>query len=202
MSFIINPQNILSFVMNNNSYVIIFILMFIEGPIVAYASSFAAALGYFNVWILIPLFILGNQIPDVLIFKIGGLLRGKTVEKYVSYFGLHKRRIKWLEKNINKHSIKTIILIKSIPPLPLPGIIISGFMKMPFKKFFWIDLIYNILYAILFIALGYYSGLVTNMSLKYFKLGELLIPIAIILIIGVYLLIKWIDRKMAKDLKD
>lgn len=202
MSFIINQQNILSFVMNNNSYFIIFFLMFIEGPIVAYASSFTAALGYLDVWILIPLFILGNQIPDILIFKIGGLLRGETIEKYVSYFGLHKKRIEWLEKNINKHSIKTIILIKSVPPLPFPGIVISGFMKMPFKKFFWIDLVYNIFYAILFIALGYYSGLVTNISLKYFKLGELLIPIAIVLILGVYLLIKWVDTKMAKNLKN
>jgi membrane-associated protein len=175
--------------------------MFIEGPIVAYISSFAAALGYFNVWILIPLFILGNQIPDILIFKIGGLLRGKTVEKYVSYFGLHKKRIKWLEKNINKHSIKTIILIKSVPPLPLPGIIISGFMKMPFKKFFWIDLIYNIFYAILFITLGYYSGLVTNMSLKYFKLGEYILPIAVILTIIVYILIRRVSAAIVKNKK-
>lgn len=188
--------------MSGYSYIILFILMFIEGPMTAFAASFAAALGYFNIWIILVLFILGSQIPDVLIFKLGGFLRGGAVERFVSYFGLSKSRIKWLERNARRHTIKTMLIIKTVPPLPAPGILLSGFSKMQFKKFFWTDLIYNIVYSAIFIFLGYYSGLAADTSLKFFKIGEYLLPVAVILIIGVYLLIRWLGSVAVKNFKD
>lgn len=187
--------------LQTHGYLIMFILMFIEGPIVAFVASFLAALGYFNIWIILPLFILGNQIPDILIFKLGGYLREKTIERYLNYFGLNNNKIHSIEINLHNNFIKTFILIKTIPPLPAPGILLSGYMKIPFKKFFLIDFIFNIGYAIIFISLGYYSGLAANASLKYFQLGELLIPLGILLTFILYYLIKFFYLKFEKNNK-
>lgn len=102
------------------SYFILFILMFIEGPIVAYVAAFSASLGYFNVWAVFLLFIFGNQIPDILFFELGRRLRKKSVEKFAGYFGIEKKRITWMEKNMNKHFKKTTVITKLVPPcLPL-----------------------------------------------------------------------------------
>jgi membrane protein DedA with SNARE-associated domain len=185
-----------------NGYFILFILMFIEGPIIAFAASFASALGFFNPWIIFVLFIIGNQVPDVIIYYIARSLRVKRVEKFISYFGLNKKRIKWLEKNVKTHFIKTTIIAKTVPPFPVPGIILSGFMKVPFKRFFWVYLAFNIIYAVVFVALGYYAGLAANLSLKYFKLGELLLPIAVVLVTGLYILFKKISSKASRVFKD
>ena len=187
--------------LQNHGYIIMFILMFIEGPIVAFVASFLAALGYFNVWIILPLFILGNQIPDILIFQLGKYLREKTIEKYLHYFGLTSEKIHAIEKNLHNHFVKTLVIIKTVPPLPAPGILLCGYMKIPFKRFFWTDLVFNVSYAIIFVSLGYYSGLAANTSLKYFQLGELLIPLGVLLAFGLYFLIKWMYSKFEKNSK-
>jgi membrane protein DedA with SNARE-associated domain len=184
------------------AYLLVFLLMFVEGPIVAYISAFIAALGYFNVWILLILFILGNQIPDLILFRIGGLLRKKNIERLFSYFKLTRKRLYWLEKNIKKHYIKTLILFKSIPPFPIPGILLSGFLRVSTKKFFWADLVYNVFYATIFIYVGYYSGLAANISLKYFKLSELLLPTAVVLVLLLYLLLRWASEKVVQNIED
>jgi len=176
-------------------YLLIFIGMFIEGPIVAFIAGFLAALGFFNPFILVLLFILGNQIPDSILFYIGRFSRGKLVYKILSYFKINKKELIWLEKNIKKHLIKTTVFYKTVPPLPLPGIVISGFAKVPFRKFFFIDLIYNIFYAIFFVALGYYSGIITDTSLRLFKLGQFVLLGAAAAAAILYFLIKWIISK-------
>ena len=182
-------------------YIIIYSLMFVEGPIVTYIVSFAAALGYFNIGIIFVLGILGYIIPEIILFRIGGLIRAKGLKRVVSYFGLHKKRIAWLEKNLKNHTIKTIMIIKTVPPLPIPGLVLCGFIRMPFAKFFWINLIFDILYTILFVSLGYYMGLAANTSLKYFKLTQYLLPLAVILAIVIYLLIRKISSIEIKKIK-
>jgi len=71
---LVNNLDILSLI-QIHGYWIMFVLMFIEGPITAYVAAFAASLGYFNVWAVLSLFVFGNQIPDTILFFIGRGLR-------------------------------------------------------------------------------------------------------------------------------
>lgn len=164
--------------------------MIIEGPIVTYAASLAASLGFFDVWIIFSLAFFGGFLPDILFYLIGRFSRGQGVEKLVSRFGLTKIKIKKLEANLSKHFGKTIIFIKLNPVLPLPGLILSGFVKIPFKKFILIDFIFNLGGALIFTLLGFYSGLAVNTFAKFLNLGEIVIPFIIILLITVYFLIR------------
>ena len=190
--------NALVALLETHSYFFIFALMFIEGPIVNFAAAFASALGVFNIWIIFILAIFGNQLPDSSLFFLGHKLRGKTMEKVVSYLGLNKKRIKAIERHLKENSTKTIIRFKVIDPIAVPGILIAGFMKVPFKKFFWIDLLMNFLQAILMTALGFYSGILVDTSLKYFKLSFYLLPIAVVLIFVVWFGIKRVYRLLTK----
>jgi membrane protein DedA with SNARE-associated domain len=177
-------------------------LMFIEGPIVAYVAAFSASLGYFNAWVIFLLFVLGNQIPDTLIFEFSRRLKRERVEKFASYFGLEKKRISWIEKNMKKHFKKTTLVTKLVPPFPTPGIIVAGFAKVPFWKFFWTYLIYNIFYAAIFVLLGYYSGIAVNTFVNYFKITEYLLFIVLVLVILIYFIIKKASFKLAKVIKN
>lgn len=184
------------------AYVVLFLLKCFEGPVVSYFAAFAASLGYFNIWIIFILSVLGGVIPDTLLFLLGSSLRGKKVERFVSYFGLSEKRIKWLEENIHKHSIKTIFVVKHVPPLPVPGILLFGFMKMDFLKFFIVSTILNVFGSILFVVLGYYSGIFTANILEYLKLGNFLVPVLVLFIIAVYFLSKYFYRHLADFLKN
>lgn len=180
------------------TYLILFILNFLEGPIVTYLAAFAASLGYLNIYLIIIVSILGNQIPDIIFYFIGRSFRKDKIEKICSFFGLYNYRITWLEKNLKKHTIKTTLLIKLLVPITVPGIILSGFLKMNFKYFFWINLIINIIFALVFSLLGYYSGITLKTLLLYSKLTTEYLGIFILVIIISYFALKKIYIKKMK----
>ena len=169
-------------------YSLIFLCMFFEGPTIIYLCSFAASLGYLNIGIILLLGILGGIIPDLLLYGIGRSLRTHRIEKIGAYFGLHKKKIAWLEMNIKKNAIKSIFIIKLVPSLPIPGLLLCGFMRMDFKKFFLTQLSINILAPVIFALAGFYSGRLVDTILHYFRFSELLIVVFVVLIIAFYYL--------------
>lgn len=183
------------------TYSILFLLLFVEGPIVAFAASFAASQGYLNVWIVFFLFIVANQIPDMILFKIGGALRKENAEKLTAFFGLSKKRTLWLEKNSNKHSIKVLTVIKLINPITLPGILFSGYVKISFRTFFWMDLLLNVIFALVFVPLGYFSGIAIGTFLDYLKLTQHLLLIGLIMVVLIYIVARYVSYMMSKRIE-
>jgi len=187
--------------MQTHGYWVVFILMFFEGPIVTLAAAFAASFGIFNIYYIAILSFFGSQLPDIVLYFVGRFLRKKTEENFVSFFGLKKGRVRWIEKNLKKHSIKTILLVKFLPFGAIPGLSLAGFVKMHFKKYWWVITITNLFVAIFITALGFYSGVAINTIAQYFKLSKYLLPLAIILIIGAYFLIKLIYKEIYRYIK-
>ena len=130
---LINPSELLTIIETGGPY-ILFFLMFLEGPIVTYIASFLVSQGIFSLPLVFTLSILGNLIPDAILFFIGKYSRNKKIESIGSFFGLNSSRIEEMKRKLHKHTIKSIILSKLIPGLAIPGIIIAGFSKIPPKK--------------------------------------------------------------------
>ena len=168
--------------LQTSGYFVIFILMFFEGPVVTFVASFLASLGLFNIYVILLLSLLGNVIPDNIIFLLGKYGRTKTIERISEYFGLNKLRRKKIEYGFSKHTGKSIILFKIIPGLAVPGLMLAGFSKASYKRFFIASITFNILSTIIFGLLGFYSGITIATLLKYLRLEKyILIVFAIIL---------------------
>ncbi len=135
-----------------------FLAMLIEGPIVTAAGAFAAALGYFNIWIVLLLSIIGNLLPDVIYYAIGYWGREQLVDKYGHYFKLTKERIGQLEDLARNHAWKALSLIKLTSVLATPGLIIVGVTRMNIKKYTWICLAITAPSSLFFLVIGYYFG--------------------------------------------
>src|SRR5437868_9392115 len=84
----------------SNGYVLLFIGMLVEGPVVTAAAAFAAALGFLDIWLVLLFSIIGNLFPDVIYYLIGYWGRERFVDKYGHYFQLTKDRVAKLEKMI------------------------------------------------------------------------------------------------------
>jgi len=180
------------------SYLFIFFLMWFQGPIVTALAAFAASLGYFDVKIILVLSFLGNFIPDLILFSIGRIGRKRFVENFVKKFGIDKKHILKLERDIHNHFKKTLVLIKLTPLLPVPGIILSGFMKTSFKKFLVIDIIFNILSALIFTGLGFYFGLAAKNVLIYFKYGGYILLFLVLFGISLYFFYRRLTSLLVK----
>ena len=122
--------------LQTHGYWIMFFIMIVEGPIVTYVAAFASSLGIFNIYLVLLLSILGNIAGDAFLFFIGRMGKKLAVEKYARRF-IGKDRIDRIEKYLKSNPGKTLVVIKLTPPLPVPGLIISGALNIPSKTFFF-----------------------------------------------------------------
>jgi membrane protein DedA with SNARE-associated domain len=183
-----------------HGYTVFFIVMIIEGPVISAAGAFIAALGYFNIWIIAILSVLGNLIPDLIYYAIGYWGREKLVTKYGHYIGITKPRLAAAEKLIERHAGKSLIAIKLVPLLATPGLIAAGITRMDFKKFAWWCVIITIPSSALYLVLGYYFGAAYGTIDHYLHIGGYIIAAAaVIVILVIYLQRKYSWRFIKLD---
>ncbi|MDD4900592.1 MAG: VTT domain-containing protein [Patescibacteria group bacterium] len=195
---LINFSTILSWVIASG-YTMVFIAMIIGGPIFISAAAFAAALGYFNVYVIFALTLFGEMAVDIVLFLIGSLSRETIVERFGHYFGLTTKRILKLEELVVKHTWKTLFIIKYSPIIPMPGFVAAGAAKLPFKKFFYVLLVLSLPKAIFFTLMGYYFGMAYNVFSKYFYYGQYGIVLVVIIFIAVNYLFVRLSRKISRN---
>lgn len=180
-----------------HGYLMIFLAMIIGGPIFISAAAFAAALGYFNIYVVFFLSLLGELGVDMLFYSLGYLGRLSLVEKYGRFFGLSAERIVKLENLLHEHTWKTIITIKLSPFLPAPGFIVVGASKMRFKKFLLVISSIGFPKSLFFTLIGFYFGKAYDLLARYFSYGQYLIIIVIVLFIGINYLIRRFSKNVA-----
>lgn len=162
-----------------HGYWLMLMAMIIEGPIVTSAAAFASVSGYFNLYYIFVLSLLGDLIGDVIYYVMGYWGRMKLVERFGHKFGLSKECLEKIDKLLNSHPIKTLTAIKLNPLIPLPGLMLVGSSKMPLKKYVIISLAVTAPKSILFIVMGYYFGNLYDIIAYYGNFGFAIVFVAI-----------------------
>ena len=167
-------------------YIIMFIGMVVEGPVITAAAAFAAALGYFNIFIVFLLAIFGDLAADVTYYAIGYFSRVTFVEKYGHRFGMSKARMEHLEHLLKRHPGKTLLVLKLIPGIATPGLMMVGVTHMSPRRFATLCTSIILPKVLLFMALGYYFGRTYDLISKYVTNAEYFIIFAIIATLCIY----------------
>lgn len=185
-----------------NGYPLLFVALLIEGPAVTAAGAFAAALGYLNIYLVLLLSILGNLIPDVIYYLVGFWGHKQFAEKYASRFGLTKERIGHLEGLSHNHAGKMLTIIKIIPFLATPGLIIAGAVRIPLKKYIIWSLLITLPSSLFFLIVGYYFGAAYATISRYLNYGGYLAFGFIVLFALIYYGYKKVSRKFAEEIEE
>lgn len=176
-------------------YFLTFVGMFMFGPIIISAAAFAAALGYFNVWIIFAIAVFGELAIDLVLYVIGYFSRIAVVEKYSRVFGMPENTIEKLEQLIHLHPGKTLTAIKLAPILPVPGLMLVGSTHMPVKKFASINFLIALIRAAIFMVIGYYFGQIYDSVSGYVKnIGYAIGVLAIISVAAYYIYKKTMNK--------
>ncbi len=182
-------------------YFLTFAGMFMFGPIIISAAAFAAALGYFNIWLIFAIAVFGELAADLVLYAIGYFSRIAVVEKYGHRFGLSKAKMENIEKLFHSNPIKTLTVIKLAPVLPVPGLMLVGSMHMPVKKFALINFLIAFLRAIVFIVIGYYFGQIYDSLAHYIKNAGYVLFVGIIAAVGIFYAYKKITERISNKLE-
>jgi membrane protein DedA with SNARE-associated domain len=189
-------QGAVGWIAGGGGYSLMFVAMLIEGPVITAAGAFLAALGYFNLWAVFGLSLLGNLLPDAAYYILGFWGREQFIDKYGRYFGLTRRKVKNIEAMIHKNAVKSLIAIKLIPLLATPGLVVAGASRMDVKKYALWSLVITVPSSLLYLILGYYFGAAYDRINHYLNVGAYLVVVVIIIVIVVL----WLERKVSKEI--
>jgi len=194
------PSAILASI-GNQGYLIIFLLLLIEGPVINYVAAFAASLDIFNPFVIFLIAIAGNVVGDMIYYCIGRFGKKLVIQKYVDSL-LNHNKIQKIKEFMKTHPGKTLAVIKLTPPLPAPGLLLAGATEMSFSKFMIFSLIISTGMALFFTLAGYYSGVAFLTVSEYYQYGKFIGAGLIVVIIITWLIIKAILKRVTKKIEN
>ncbi len=149
------------------AYAILFLILFMETGVVVtpflpgdsllFAAGALAALGSFNVGILLLTLIIAAVLGDTLNYHIGKYLGPKVFKKESSFF-FNKEHLVRAQSFYEKHGKKTIILARFIPIIRTFAPFVAGIGTMSYRVFLWYNFIGGFLWCTLFILGGFLFG--------------------------------------------
>jgi membrane protein DedA with SNARE-associated domain len=175
------------------SYIIIFFLAFLDtvfvigtifpGGIMVIGVGFLAAFSVLNVWTAFIVVVLGGLAGDLLTYYLGthGTNWFKNESKLLKFTYLKKG-----QEFFEKHGDKSILMgrfmgvIKAVVPF------VAGLLRMNFRKFVYLNILSGIIWAALYLGLGFFLGVTTN---RFYISPSLKI---LILLIPFVIFIAWI----------
>ena len=183
-------------IIQGGGYLFLLVAMFLEGPIITTAASFLASQGFFNVYVIFLLSFLGNFLPDILFYWIGRVGRLGFIEKYGGYFGIKKASVKKFSGYFDKNYKKAIVVSKLMPFTGVLGVFSAGMSKIDFKKFLFVDFLFNLVSAAIFTFMGFYFGLAFSRISDH--LGWIFSGLGFLVII--FALVPFIYKRLASKL--
>lgn len=183
------------------SYVIIFIIIFVEtglvftpflpGDSLLFASGAFAALGSFNIVLLLLMLWFAAVLGDTVNYWIGHFFGQKLIDN--PKIPINAEHIEKTRKFFAKHGGKSIFLARFVPIVRTMAPFVAGIGKMHYKKFLEFNVTGGFCWVFGFTLLGYFFGNIPVVQ-KNFSI----VVFAIIGLSVVPIIIEFIKAKTAK----
>lgn len=150
------------------SYGILFAIVFVEtgvvifpflpGDSLLFASGTFAALGHFNLPLLIIVFLVAAILGDTVNYHIGHKVGLSIPEN--SFIGrvINRERLKIAEEFFNKHGGKTIVIARFMPFIRTFIPFVAGASRMNYRYFLMYNVVGAFLWVFICTFLGYFFG--------------------------------------------
>ena len=189
-------QNIFQF-LSHYGYFIMLPLMTLEGPVATLIAATLAALGAFNVFIVLILSIAGDMIGDIILYGLGYKYGMGFVRRVGKHIGITENLVSRMEKYFVKHGGKTIFAVKSTTGLCWATFTAAGIVKMNFKKFVLYSFLGGIVWSSFLVAMGYFYGYLWREIAVYVKwIGWVIAGAALVTFIFITFYKKWQAKKL------
>lgn len=187
ISFVLHIDKHLGEIISNYgtlSYAILFLIIFAEtglvfvpflpGDSLLFAAGAFAALGSFNIYILLGLLLVAAVVGDTANYWIGHFFGQKIIDNPHIPF-INQKHIDETQEFYKKHGGKTIFLARFVPIVRTFAPFVAGVGKMDYKKFLEYNLTGGFVWVFGFTLLGFFFG-----NIPFVKENFSLVVLAII----------------------
>ena len=139
------------------TYVLLALLVAVEGPVATLLGAAAASAGLMRP---IPVFfaaMAGNLTADTLWYSLGYAGKIEWVSRFGQRMGIDRRHLELLERNLHQHAVKVIFLAKLTVSFVIPTLIAAGLIRAPWRKWFPPVFIGEVIWTGSLVLVGYYA---------------------------------------------
>ena len=135
----------------------LFFGFFLPGDSLLFTAGFLASQGLLNIWVLVPLLVVGAIAGDSVGYWTGNKL-GRWLLKQRESFFFQKKHLVQAQEFYRKHGGKTLILARFIPAVRTFAPIVAGMAKMEYGRFLSFNVIGGLGWAMGMTLAGYWLG--------------------------------------------
>jgi membrane-associated protein len=165
---------------------------FLPGDSLLFAAGALAALGSFNIWLLVPLMMLAAILGDTINYWIGHFFGQKLVDN--PHVPIKKEHIEETQRFFDRHGGKTIILARFVPIVRTFAPFVAGIGKMRYSEF----ISYNIIGGTAWVALATLTGFFFG-NIPFVKHNFSVVVLGIVIISVVPMMIPLMKRLVKHD---
>ena len=139
------------------SYLLLAILVAVEGPAVTLLGAAAATSSTLRLPLVFVAASAGNLVADFLWYTLGYTGHIKTVYRLGRWLGIRPDQIQTVEHQLQRNAVKVLLVAKLTAGLVIPSLVAAGLIKVPWRKWFPIVLVAEMLWTGTLVILGYYA---------------------------------------------
>lgn len=174
------------------SYLVLAVLVAIEGPIATLLGAAAASLGYMNPAIVFIAAAAGNLSADTLWYTLGYVGKIEWVNRFGKRLGVNMSKLTEMEDTLYHHTRRILFISKlTISPM-IPALIATGLIKYPWRRWFPAIFAGEMIWTGSLVTIGYFG--VKAIGKVELGLQHVLLAFGIVFIS----LILWFGRKLLK----
>ncbi|MFA5925433.1 MAG: DedA family protein [Parcubacteria group bacterium] len=169
-------------------YPAMLIFMIIEGPIVTIIAAFLASMGYFNIFAVFGLSVLGDVVGDIILYTIGYFGGQRIIGKAQRFLKIKDSVVDKLKQKFHENSGRIIFYVKSTTGLSYITFITAGSLRMKLSKFVTFSILGGLVWSSFLVIIGYFFGYAADKISEYIKYaGVAVFAGAVIFFIGLTL---------------
>ncbi len=139
------------------TYIILALLVAVEGPIVTLLGAAAASAGLMRPMPVFFAAAVGNLTADSLWYTLGYMGKTEWILHFGRRLGLRESLIDHLKQNMLDHATKVLFLAKLTVSFVIPSLIAAGLLRIPWRRWFPALVVAETLWTGSLILIGYYT---------------------------------------------
>lgn len=176
-------------------YWVIFPAAFVEGPIITVIAGAGISLGILSWWPVYVLIVAGDLVSDAAHYYVGKWGGKPFIRRFGRFFRIRDEHVVSLEKVLNNHPGKAIILGKLSHGIGGAVLVAAGLVRMPFWKFMYWNVVGTLPKTLGLLIIGFYFA---HAITKVNSIMDVIASVTIILSILIIFAWIYVYRKKAE----
>jgi membrane protein DedA with SNARE-associated domain len=183
------------------SYLILFPLVVVEGPVVTIIAGFLVSLGFMD---FIPTYLTvvsGDLAGDFLYYSAGRWWLNKTYKGVLKFFNINLKFIHKIEEALKKNKGPFLFFGKLSHAIGGVILFAAGSAEIPVGDFLWFNFLATLPKSLILILVGYYFGSTVSNFKRYVDITVLGLFVFTLALIGVYFAVTYFSNKYLNKLE-